>query len=321
MQIINSHQNNNAKKVLIIDASSKEGRIKTIVKASSLLATGVFGGYVAKTIVNSFKKGSDNIVSNIEAIKFLRRQFNTKPKKWEFSPRYYFIKFLDKLMKYDMNKITDDELTLILKYLVLSVVPTSNDKDMEFFGSILSEILSILKQGIKNKGEAKNWLAEKILEYAAKGNAALARWLLIDGLIDKDFLKSESGIRNQEKRFNYLVNNFIIGDESVKNGIKNYFGDLSINLKNMDFSSYKNIEAQQDEPELEKNNCRLNEDDLKPIKELYDSSETDQKIKDSIINQEVQDKNFGGYQLGLLLINLFFKTTIFQIFGTSQEKK
>ena len=194
MQIINNHQNNNAKKtkkIVIIDDSSKESKIKKIVKTALFFGGSVATGYVAKMTVDFFKKASDNIVSNIEAMKFLRRQFNTKPEKWEFSPRYYFIKFLDKLMKYDIKKITDDELTLTLKYLVLSVVPTSNGKDIEFFGSILSEILNILKQGMENESGAKNWLAEKILEYAAKGNAALARWLLIDGLIDKDFLLLE----------------------------------------------------------------------------------------------------------------------------------
>ena len=317
MQIINGHQNNNAKKIVIIDDSSRESNIKKIAKYLSILAVGGGLGYGAKSIVNYFKKNSDSIVNNIEAINFLRKQFNTKPEKWEFSPRYYFIKFLDKLMKYDMNKITDDELTLTLKYLVLSVVPTSNGKDIEFFGSILSEILNILKQGMENESGAKNLFAKTILEYAARGNAALARWLLIDGLIDKDFLENKTGFFfNREQRFNYLVNNYIIGNESVKNGIKNYFGDLSCNLKKIDFSSYKSIEAHQDRPELEKNNCRLNENDLKSIKELYYSSETSQKIKDGIINQENQEKNFGGYQLGLLLINLFFKTTIFQIFGT-----
>lgn len=322
MQIINNHQNNSAKKIVIIDDSSKESKIKKIVKTALFFGGSVATGYVAKMTVDFFKKASDKIVSNIEAMKFLRRQFNTKPEKWEFSPRYYFIKFLDKLMKYDIKKITDDELTLTLKYLVLSVVPTSNGKDIEFFGSILSEILNILKQGMENESGAKNWLAEKILEYAAKGNAALARWLLIDGLIDKDFLKNESGIRNQEKRFNYLVNNFIIGNESVKGGIKKYFNDLSCNLKKMDFSSYKDIKAPENvKSEVEKNNCRLNENDLKPIKKLYDSPEISQKIKDGIINQKDADRNFGGYQLGLLLINLFFKTTIFQIFGAEQTKK
>ena len=88
----------------------------------------------------------------------------------------------------------------------------------------------------------------------------------------------------------------------------------------MDFSSYKNIDNPKKEPGLEKNNCHLNENDLKPIKKLYDSPEISQKIKDGIINQKDADGNFGGYQLGLLLINLFFKTTIFQIFGTRQEK-
>jgi hypothetical protein len=323
MQIINNHQNNNAKKakkIVIIDDSSKESKIKKIVKTVLFFGGSVATGYLAKMTVDFFKKSSDNVVSNIEAVKFLRRQFDTKPENWEFSPRYYFIKFLDKLMKYDISKITDDELTLTLKYLVLSVVPTNNDNDIKFFGSILGEVLNILQQGMKNESGFKNWLAEKSLNLASKDNAALARWLLVDGLIDKDFLKNESGIRNQEKRFNYLVNNFIIGNESVKGGIKKYFNDLSCNLKKMDFSSYKNIDNPKKEPGLEKNNCHLNENDLKPIKKLYDSPEISQKIKDGIINQKDADGNFGGYQLGLLLINLFFKTTIFQIFGTRQEK-
>jgi len=326
MQIINNHQNNNAKKakkIVIIDDSSKESKIKKIVKTVLFFGGSVATGYLAKMTVDFFKKSSDNVVSNIEAVKFLRRQFDTKPENWEFSPRYYFIKFLDKLMKYDISKITDDELTLTLKYLILSVVPTSNNNDIKFFGSILGEVLNILQQGMKNESGFKNWLAEKSLNLASKDNAALARWLLVDGLIDKDFLKSKSGVLGKPECFNLLVNKFIIGDGDVKNGIKKYFDDLSCNLKKMDFSSYKDEDIgtlKGGKPELEKNNCHLSENDLKPIKDLYDSPETDQKIKEGIINQKDPDKNFGGYKLGLLFTNLLFKTTIFQIFGTRQEK-
>ena len=59
---------------------------------------------------------------------------------------------------------------------------------------------------------------------------------------------------------------------------------------------------------------------VQPIKELYGSPEISQKIKDGIINQKDEKRNFGDYQLGLLFISLFFKTTIFQIFGAGQEK-
>ena len=51
-----------------------------------------------------------------------------------------------------------------------------------------------------------------------------------------------------------------------------------------------------------------------------DTVKVTQKIKEGIINQKDPDKNFGGYKLGLLFTNLLFKTTIFQIFGTRQEK-
>lgn len=324
MQIINNHQNNNAKKakkIVIIDDSSKESNIKKIVKTVLFFGGSVATGYLAKMTVDFFKKSSDNVVSNIEAIKFLRRQFDTKPKNWEFSPRYYFIKFLDKLMKYDISKITDDELTLTLKYLILSVVPTNNDNDMKFFGSILSEILNVLQQVMKNKSGFKSWFAEKSLGCAAKDNAALAIGFLVNGLVDRDFLKSKSGVLGKTKRFNLLVNKFIIGDGDVKNGIKKYFGDLSSNLKKMDFSNCEDIKTPENvKSEVEKNNCRLSDDDLKPIKELYGSPEISQKIKDGIINQKDEKRNFGDYQLGLLFISLFFKTTIFQIFGAGQEK-
>ena len=321
MQIINNHQNSNAKKIVIIDDSSKESKTKKIVKAALIFGAGGAVGYVTRMAVDFFKKASDNIVSNIEAMKFLRRQFNTKPEKWEFSPRYYFIKFLDKLMKYDIKKITDDELTLTLKYLILSVVPTSNNNDIKFFGSILGEVLNILQQGMKNESGFKNWLAEKSLNLASKDNAALARWFLVDGLVDRNFLKNKNSLLNQEKRFNYLIDKFIIGYENVKDGIKRYFDDLSCNLKKMDFSNYKDIKTPEEgELVVEKNNCELSADDLKPIEGLYNGTETDQRIKDGIINQKDQDRNFGGYQLGLLFISLFFKTTIFQIFGARQEK-
>lgn len=323
MQIINNHQNNNAKKakkIVIIDDSSKESKTEKIVKAALIFGAGGAVGYVTRMTVDFFKKSSDNVVSNIEAIKFLRRQFDTKPKNWEFSPRYYFIKFLDKLMKYDISKITDDELTLTLKYLILSVVPTNNDNDMKFFGSILSEILNVLQQVMKNKSGFKSWFAGKSLNLASKGNAALARWFLVDGLVDRNFLKNKNSLLDQENRFNFLIDKFIIGYENVKDGIKRYFNDLSCNLKKMDFSNYEDIKTSQGRTEPEKNNCRLSDDDLKPIKELYDSPEISQKIKDGIINQKDEKRNFGDYQLGLLFISLFFKTTIFQIFGAGQEK-
>ena len=290
MQIINNHQNNNAKKakkIVIIDDSSKESKTEKIVKAALIFGAGGAVGYVTRMAVDFFKKSSDNVVSNIEAIKFLRRQFDTKPKNWEFSPRYYFIKFLDKLMKYDISKITDDELTLTLKYLILSVVPTNNDNDMKFFGSIvptnndndmkffgsiLSEILNVLQQVMKNKSGLKSWFAKKSLGCAAKGDAALARWFLVDGLVDSNFLKNKNGLLNQEDRFNFLIDKFIIGYENVKDGIKRYFNDLSCNLKKMDFSNYEDIETSQGRTEPEKNNCRLSDDDLEPIKELYGST-------------------------------------------------
>ena len=329
MQIINNHQNNNAKKakkIVIIDDSSKESKIKKIVKTALFFGGSVVTGYLAKMTVDFFKKSSDNVVSNIEAIKFLRRQFDTKPKNWEFSPRYYFIKFLDKLMKYDISKITDDELTLTLKYLILSVVPTNNDNDMKFFGSILSEILNVLGQSTKDRSileifkDFKAVFGEQSLKLVAQGNAALARWFLVDGLVDSNFLKNKNSLLNQENRFNFLIDKFIIGYENVKDGIKRYFNDLSCNLKKMNFSNYEDIKTPQGRTEPEKNNCCLSDDDLKPIKELYDSPEISQKIKEGIINQEDEKRNFDDYQLGLLFISLFFKTTIFQIFGAGQEK-
>ncbi|MBR0184239.1 MAG: hypothetical protein IJQ10_03710 [Clostridia bacterium] len=319
MQIINNHQNNSAKKIVIIDDSSRESNIKKAAKYLSILAVGGGLGYGTKAIVNIFKNKQHSIVVNGEILEYLRRRFDTKPENWQKSPRYYFIKFLDKLMKYDDN-IKDEELILTLKYIILAVVPTSDSFHEQFFGSIVSSILSEIKE--KYQDSHFNVLFDIILSE----NASIARKFVTRGISDTGFLEEskKEGLAEGISRWFKILNPFSNNTErsklsveqamKVKDGIKKYFSDLSFNLKKMDLSRYSN-EAAKEKIKIEKNEKKLDENDLNTIKELYNSTEIDQKIKDDIINQ-----NFGGYKLGLLFSDLLFKTTIFQIFGTRQEK-
>lgn len=322
MQIVNSHQNNSAKKIVIIDDSSRESNIKKAAKYLSVLTVGGALGYGTKAIINIFKNKQHSIVVNGEILEYLRRRFDTKPENWGKSPRYYFIKFLDKLMKYDDN-IKDEELMLTLKYLILAVVPTSDSFYEQFFGNIVSSILSEIKEQYKDS--YFNVLFDIILSE----DASIARKFVTRGISDTDFLEEnkKEGFKNGIIRWFKILDPFsnntersklsveqAMKIEKFKNGIKKYFSDLSFNFKKIDFSRYSN-EAAKEKIKIEKNEKELDENDLNTIKELYNSTETDQKIKDDIINQ-----NFGGYKLGLLFTNLLFKTTIFQIFGTRQEK-
>ena len=157
-------------------------------------------------------------------------------------------------------------------------------------------------------------------------NASIARKFVTRGISDTGFLEEskKEGLAEGISRWFKILNPFSNNTErsklsveqamKVKDGIKKYFSDLSFNLKKMDLSRYSN-EAAKEKIKIEKNEKKLDENDLNTIKELYNSTEIDQKIKDDIINQ-----NFGGYKLGLLFSDLLFKTTIFQIFGTRQEK-
>ena len=327
MQIVNSHQNNSAKKIVIIDDSSRESNIKKAAKYLSILAVGGGLGYGTKAIVNIFKNKQHSIVVNGEILEYLRRRFDTKPENWEKSPRYYFIKFLDKLMKYDDN-IKDEELMLTLKYLILAVVPTSDSFYEQFFGNIISSILSEIKEQYKDS--YFNVLFNIILSE----DASIARKFVTRGISDTDFLEEnkKEGFKNGIIRWFKILNPFsnntersklpveqAMKIEKYKNGIKKYFSDLSFNFKKIDFSRYSN-EAAKEKIKFEKSEKELDENDLNTIKELYDSTEIDQKIKEGIINQEDSNKNFGGYKLGLLFSDLLLKTTIFQIFGTRQEK-
>ena len=324
MQIINGHQNNNAKKIVIIDDSSRESNIKKAAKYLSILAVGGGLGYGTKAIVNIFKNKQHSIVVNGEILEYLRRRFDTKPENWQKSPRYYFIKFLDKLMKYDDN-IKDEELILTLKYIILAVVPTSDSFHEQFFGSIVSSILSEIKE--KYQDSHFNFLFDIILSE----NASIARKFVTRGISDTGFLEEskKEGLAEGISRWFKILNPFSNNTErsklsveqamKVKDGIKKYFSDLSFNFKKMDLSRYSN-EADKEKIKFEKSEKELDENDLNTIKELYDSTEIDQKIKKGIINQEDSNQNFDGYKLGLLFSDLLLKTTIFQIFGARQKK-
>ena len=306
---LSSVNQNKENKIIIINKTEDSQFLANILKISAGTGLGIFGKVAYDKIYGEDKSG---IIVNNDLVSYFRKKFDTKPEDWRFSPRYYFINFLDMLFKYENNnkdnKITDEYITLMVKYGLLAFMPTSkNPIDEQIFGSLVSTILEELNYYVDFGGVVK-WSIKK----AGKDNAELARKWGTAGVKDTDFLQAKQDssmfppiLAKNYKRLNWVVNNLGL----TKEKFGKYFDSISKNLVR-----YMNTVVDK---------CRDKTPENKLVLDVNDDPELSQADKDDIaklLEDQNIDENIkrliklNGYQLALIFSNLLIRIAISQSF-------
>lgn len=301
-------QLNNNKKIIIVNNKKSNGSqvMANLLKILTGMGLGV-GGKIAYG--KFFSEDKSGIIVNSDLVSYFRKKFDTKPKSWRFSPRYYFIKFLNMLFKYDSNKTTNEDITLMVKYGLLAFMPTSkNPIDEQMFGSLVSIILQEL-----NYYSDFGYIVKTLIEIAGKDDAKFGRSWGTKDVKDIDFLKLKPnnskcpplGWNNNSGRLNWVVS--ILGVKKEKFG--KYFDSISKNLVR-----YMNTVVDK---------CRDKTPENKLVLDVNDDPELSQANKDEIV-ELIKDNNIcenvkrliglSGYQLALVFSNLIIRIAISQSF-------
>lgn len=280
---------NHSKKVIIINDSRKNAIIST---AKYLLLCGGFftAGYFTKKIIDILSCKDEPIVMNGEITEYLRKRFDSKPKSWTYSPKYYLILLLNNLIKYDSEKVNNNDIMVILKYLILAIMPTEpNSPSEKVFSKIIAELLEEMQIRMPFS------FNKIVLNLTQKNDAWIFKKFISSNINDINFL---SGSSNLEKLIEYLKFN----DKKLYG---EYFKIISSILKSkFDIISSKCSKyIVENKPALDVNDSpELCEEDINKIKKLNENNTIDEKIKKII--------EFDSQQLALFFYNILFKSVI-----------
>lgn len=280
---------NHSKKVVIINDSKKNAIISNA--KYSLLCGGFFtAGYFTKKIIDILSCKDEPIVINGEITEYLRKRLDTKPKSWTYSPKYYLMLFLNNLIKYDSEKVNNDDIMIILKYLILTIMPTEpNSPSEKVFSKIIAELLKEIQ--IRMPFSFK----KIVLTFTQKNDAWIFKKFISSNINDINFL---SGSSNLEKLIECLKFNDkkLFGEyfKIISSTLKSEFDIISSKCSKY-IGENKSALDVNDSPEL----C---EEDINKIKKLNENNTIDAKIKRII--------EFDSYQLALFFYNILFKSVI-----------
>lgn len=312
----NNNQNSNNQKIILVKKSNSP--IKSITKSLMLVGAGWGSKYAWDNLIKKESQES-GVIFNGEFLDYFYKRLSTKPNSWTYSPRYYLIKFLNSMINYDSKKSTDNDIILILKYLILATLPTTGKTSEEkMFGTILSPILKEFADHMDSDFINNNFY-RPLVKLASYKDAKLARWLVFNGINDIKFLQASSNdstfysLIHKNSRSNLVLNNINKKDHGK------FLESLSNNLKKHFNTSIEKVEKSENKTPNKKivfnssDDPQLIEEDKKKIFNL---------LKDNNINPDIHRIiKFDAYQLSVLFFDLIFRMIISQTFDNIQENK
>lgn len=164
------NSNNKVKLIRKVDSKSKKskGNHNDSAFFRNTILLPVFGVSLYELGKYQGKKES-KVVVNAPFLDVLRKMMEHKPCNWTHTRKYYFIKFIDGLMKYNVNGTNQENAETLVRYAMLAFFPKDEEQALtlhELFGSISADKLGDIAENISNDTYGK--IANKIKDYGDK---------------------------------------------------------------------------------------------------------------------------------------------------------